>query len=192
MELALPDVAIITLCLAAVYLDLTRKKIPNYLTLSFMLAGLVYHAASGGFEGLWFSFSGLLAGIAMLFLPFAIGGMGGGDVKFLGAIGALQGAGFAFAALVLGVLLGGIMALAYLAIKGRLGRTLRRLFGFLLAPLFTAAGQGTGSSALLKLAAWFSPKAEKGEQKLFLPYGVPIAIGAIIVLSGVAAYLLPV
>jgi len=191
MTMAVNEVLLIIFCILAVYMDLTRKKIPNLLSFPFMLAGLIYHLVSGGLEGLWFSAFGLLAGIALLFLPFAIGGVGGGDVKFLGAVGALQGARFVVGAMIIGAVLGGLMALVLLLIKGRLGITLRRLSGIILSPLFGKIGAVTGSAAMLKLEGWFSPPANKEEPKLFLPYAVPLAVGALLAVSGLAVLIMP-
>ena len=80
-----------------------------------------------------------LGGFAVGFFPafvlFALGGMGGGDVKLLGAIGAIAGAVAATETLILAFLVGGVFALGKLAWHGRLfatlGRTLRSIFGTL-------------------------------------------------------------
>jgi len=157
MNFALNDLALVALSVPAIWLDLTSRKIPNLLTLPFIAIGLLYHLWTGGWEGLFFSLVGLAVGLGLLLLPFATGGIGGGDVKYLGAVGALQGAGFTLATLIIGAGLGGICALVLLAVKGRLGRTLRRLSGFLFTPLFRTLGLSFGSDRLFKIAAWFSP-----------------------------------
>jgi prepilin peptidase CpaA len=190
LEFALNDLALVALSVLAIWLDLTRRKIPNLLTLPFMLAGLVYHALFHGWGGLWFALVGLLVGLLLLLLPFALGGVGGGDVKYLGAVGALQGASFVVAAFLIGAVLGGLLSLGYLAVKGRLGLTLRRLSGFLFTPLFRTLGLSFGSDRLFKIAAWFSPPPDE-LPKLFLPYGVPIAIGALLTVSGLVQRYLP-
>jgi prepilin peptidase CpaA len=191
INLALHDLALILLSISAVYLDLTRKKIPNLLTLPFIAIGLLYHLWTGGWAGLFFSLVGLAAGLGLLLLPFATGGIGGGDVKYLGAVGALQGAGFTLATLIIGAGLGGICALVLLAVKGRLGITLRRLGGLVLAPLLRMIGLSLKSDLFFRAAAWFSPPPVGEEQPLTFPYGVPIAIGALLVLSGLAESWLP-
>ena len=54
---------------------------------------------------------GWLLGVAIFFVPFALGGLGGGDVKLLGALGAWLGpSGIFWAALYTGVA-GGVMAI---------------------------------------------------------------------------------
>jgi prepilin peptidase CpaA len=71
-----------------------------------------------------------LGGFAVGFFPafvlFAVGGMGGGDVKLLAAIGAIGGAIAATETLILAFVVGGLFALGKLAWHGRLFRTLGR------------------------------------------------------------------
>ncbi|HPZ64409.1 MAG TPA: prepilin peptidase, partial [Bacillota bacterium] len=91
MDLSLNEYILILLLMGAVYFDLTRRRIPNYLTIPAMVWGLLSYAVDSGWTGLWESLLGLLAGIGIFVIPFLLGGMGGGDVKLMGAIGALTG-----------------------------------------------------------------------------------------------------
>jgi prepilin peptidase CpaA len=59
----------------------------------------------------------MAAGIALLFIPFLLGGMGAGDAKLLGAIGAFVGAQGALIVFVYTAALGGIFALFLLAVN---------------------------------------------------------------------------
>jgi prepilin peptidase CpaA len=83
----------ISLVLAAIACacDLRTHRIPRVLTLGGALAGVAFHVASGGWPGATASVAGWVVGIAILFVPFALGGLGGGDVKLLGALGAWLG-----------------------------------------------------------------------------------------------------
>ena len=63
--------------------DLRSQKIPNMVTLPAALAALAYHTKINGLEGFLFSATGLAAGIALLILPYLMGGMGAGDAKLL-------------------------------------------------------------------------------------------------------------
>lgn len=71
--------------------DALRSKIPNLLNAALALAGLILNYVNGGLSGLTYSALGLLLGIGLLFLPWLMGGFGAGDVKALGALGALLG-----------------------------------------------------------------------------------------------------
>jgi prepilin peptidase CpaA len=46
----------------------------------------------------------------LLVIPFALGGIGAGDVKLLGIIGALKGPDFVFIAFLAAAITGGIMS----------------------------------------------------------------------------------
>lgn len=118
--------------------DLRYGIVANRLTVPAMLGGLLLHAVDGliqhGFaglaDGLLAAFAALLLGLIPMALLFLAGGLGGGDVKLAGAIGALSGSwqcvlsavfyGFVFAALLAVVVM----------IKHRIVlRTLQRLLG---------------------------------------------------------------
>jgi prepilin peptidase CpaA len=83
----------VTLGLAAVACgwDLRTRRIPQVLTLGGALAGVMFHLVSGGWNSAIASSAGWAVGVAIFFLPFALGGLGAGDVKLLGAIGAWLG-----------------------------------------------------------------------------------------------------
>jgi prepilin peptidase CpaA len=71
--------------------DLRTRRIPQLLTLGGALAGLAFHVVNGGWNAGVASAAGWGVGIAIFFVPFALGGLGAGDVKLLGAIGAWLG-----------------------------------------------------------------------------------------------------
>lgn len=70
------------------YFDLRWHRIPNWLVAVTVALSLIWHAAVGGLDGLWGSLAGLLLGTGLLFPIFLLRGMGAGDVKFFGALGA--------------------------------------------------------------------------------------------------------
>lgn len=110
--------------------DLRTRRIPQILTLGGALAGLVYHLTTGGWQGGLASLAGWAVGIAIFLAPFALGGLGAGDVKLLGAIGSWLGTGpVIWVALYTGVA-GGVLALVIAIAGGYLGPAvdnLRRL-----------------------------------------------------------------
>jgi len=110
--------------LAACVTDLRSRRIPNVLTFGAAVAALVYAGATGGWAGLGSATLGWLIGALAFIVPFALGGLGGGDVKLLAAIGAWLGpAGAFWVALYAGVA-GGVMALGVALATGYLRRAL--------------------------------------------------------------------
>lgn len=73
----------------AALLDFRTQKIPNYLTVTGAIVGVIYHTAAG--NGVLWSLAGLGVGFVLLLLPFILGGGGAGDVKLLAALGAWMG-----------------------------------------------------------------------------------------------------
>lgn len=112
----------------AVLFDQREQRIPNVLILAGIILGLSLNIVASGLAGAVFSLKGLLAGIALLFVPFALKGMGAGDVKLLGMVGAFKGALFTFYTFIAMAVWGGIIAVVLLINRGELLKTLRRLW----------------------------------------------------------------
>ena len=100
--------------------DLRTRRIPQVLTLGGALAGLAFHLAIGGWRAGVVCVLGWAVGLAIFFLPFALGGLGAGDVKLLGAIGAWLGpVNVLWVGLYAGVA-GGVLAIFVAVTKGYL------------------------------------------------------------------------
>src|SRR5262245_40960203 len=81
----------LTLAVIACTFDLRTRRIPRVLTIGGAIAGVAFHVMTGGWMAGAASLAGWTVGIAILLVPFALGGLGGGDVKLLGALGAWLG-----------------------------------------------------------------------------------------------------
>jgi prepilin peptidase CpaA len=112
----------------ATFTDLRNRRIPNWLVLPFLVAGIVASTWLHGWHGLGFSFAGLGLGLLLYGFLFWMGGMGAGDVKLAAAIGAWIGPNQLFIALVVTAMAGGIMVLGW------------ALFGGFLKDLFKGTG----------------------------------------------------
>lgn len=144
--------------------DLRCQKIPNLVTFPTMVVALAYHAQATGLNGFLFSAGGLALGIGLFIVPYALGGMGAGDVKLMGALGAIVGAKGIIVTSILVILAGGVYGLIL----------------FVLNPRYTAA--------LLKrlwvtLTTFVCTRQfilmPPGEEKMpALRYAIPIALGA--------------
>lgn len=122
----LSDYLLILLISACLYTDISKNRIYNIVLLPFVLASLITSLHSGGVSQLLWSAKGLLLGLALLFIPFALGGMGAGDVKLLGVVGALKGPVFVLSVFLTGAVAGGLFSLVLLLRAGRLKATLWR------------------------------------------------------------------
>jgi prepilin peptidase CpaA len=118
--------------LIAVVWDVASRRIPNLLTFGAALAAFAAHGYFDSWSGLGLSLLGWIVGVALFFPVFALGGMGAGDVKLLGAIGAWLGsASVVWVALYTGVA-GGILAVVVALFSGYLKQALRNVWGLLL------------------------------------------------------------
>jgi prepilin peptidase CpaA len=175
---------ILEICIAclvtgiAVWFDYRERRIPNYLVFTGMIAGLVIGMVSGGVKGLAWSVLGLLAGIGILFVPFAMGGIGAGDVKLLGAIGAILGAKGALFSMLYGAIAGGLISVIILARHGRLMPFLISILAWPAGILGYLIPGGIGRS--LKTMHHAKSSSHLPMSGLSIPYSVAIAIVLII------------
>jgi len=147
--------------------DLRSRRIPNWLVLPFLAAGIAVNAWAHGWLGVGQSFAGFGLGAAIYGLLFCLGGMGMGDVKLCAAIGAWIGPSQLIVALVITGLAGGVMAICWAAARGFLGS----LFSGSADLVFGLKRRGLRPHAELVLS---NPRARK------MPYAPAIAIGTLV------------
>lgn len=173
-EGAAVDVGLITslvfltvLLAVSVYRELKEHRIPNWLTVSGMLSGLMLAYARGG-GTLLSSLGGLGIGFGFLFIFYVFGGIGGGDVKLMGAIGALLGHKLIVPALFYTAVIGAFMAVVVLIWRRKPGSSPEK--ECVTEPPVPAAEGG--------------PPVPAAEQKpgATIPYGVAMAAGSIMAL----------
>lgn len=99
----------------SVFFDLTVRRIPNWI-IAFGLAGGLLLNASQGFTQFSHSLLGFIGGIAVFIVPFALGWMGAGDVKYFGVVGALLGIEWLPRVLFYSAMIAGVIAVAYTAV----------------------------------------------------------------------------
>ena len=108
------------LAAAACWFDVRTRRIPNWLTFPAALLGLVAATAAHGGHGTVSSAAGFLVGLALFFPLFVLKGLGAGDVKLMGALGAWLGTSMIFGVAFYTTLAGGVLALA-LIVRHRYG-----------------------------------------------------------------------
>ncbi len=99
-----------TLLLISSVFDIRFQRIPNWITFTAMVAGLTLNGALAGADGLITSAGGILLGTGIFVIPYAMGGMGAGDAKLMGAVGSFLGWKGALAAALLTMIVGGLYA----------------------------------------------------------------------------------
>ncbi len=148
----------------AVYTDLRWRIIPNRLTLPAIALGLALGFLGSGWHGLLMSGLGFLTGMALLILPFAVGKMGGGDVKLMGALGAWLGCYAVLNVALYSALAGGVLAILVAVKRKRLGVTIRNVW-LLLKCIFLFRSPETGCVLF--------------ERSIAIPYGLAIGGGVL-------------
>lgn len=151
--------------LIACVTDLKSRKIPNWLTFSVMVIGIV------GVIGLepvnWKTpLLGLGTGLGLLVVPFMLGGMGAGDLKLLMALGALLGPVRIFWVFLFAGVAGGLLALGYMIYR-------------------MGICQAVWRTGLMAQALWSGPRREVLRKtnetgQLSIPYGVAVLAGLIL------------
>jgi prepilin peptidase CpaA len=148
----------------ACWFDVRTRRIPNWLTFPAALIGLVATTAFHSGPGTVASVSGFFVGLAIFFPLFFLKGLGAGDVKLMGALGAWLGASVIFGVAFYTALAGGVFGLALILRHRYGGQAARNLY--LLIMHWRVFGIRPLDSLTLETAA--GPK---------LPYALPIAAG---------------
>jgi len=102
----------------AAFTDVRRFKVYNGLTYPLCLAGLVFAALTAGQQGFLESLTGVLLGFGVLLLPYMLGALGAGDVKFVAAVGAWLELQVMALAVLLGVIACGVYSV-FLIVRHR-------------------------------------------------------------------------
>lgn len=161
--------------LIAAVTDLKSRRIPNIVTYSTIALALFIYGLVSGWSGFAFSLKGTACGLSLLLFPYLLGGMGAGDVKLMGAVGAVLGIDHTVYAFLVIALLGGAVSVAVIVARGEFLLILKRLWNALCCMF--------GGVGVTALQADRQALKQKG-----LPYGVVIACGTAAYITYVAAY----
>jgi len=119
----------VLLVAAAVYTDVRWGKIFNHLTITAIALGLVINSLTGGIDGFVHSIGGVGLGLGLFLISCLLGRiLGGGDIKLLTAIGALQGPAFLGWTMLCTAIIGGVLAVIVALRHGILIEKLKILF----------------------------------------------------------------
>ncbi|SRR6266545_2029458 len=172
--------------IAAAIIDWWKFKVPNRLTFPLIISGWVlglcnnfgleagYNPAQGQVGGIGAALLGTAVACALLLPVYAIGGMGAGDVKmtmgfgsWIGAFyGTPDGLGIIFWAFCVGTIVGGIIALGMIMVRGQYRTNIQNIRDIL--------GDFATSSSVTEVAEKANQRRSRWHR---LPYGVPLCIG---------------
>ena len=166
------DWLLVVLVLTAGILDIKTRRVPNWLTVSGFAMALAFRLPYGTGPVL----DGLAAGLIAFAISvpfFALGGLGGGDVKLLAAVGAFLGVDRLWIALLVTALVGGGLALVAVIQQRRLGTTIANLYMVMRSLRSKEAYTGW------KGAEGDAPLTIRSAGVITRPYAVAIAAGAV-------------
>lgn len=136
------------------------------ITIPVMIAGIGMNQIIDGKMGLIDSIAGILIAFGLLMIPFMIGGLGGGDVKLMMAIGAIMGFHFTLQTIVYTAIIGACIALGIIIPQKRCAKAFVNLKQYILSMILL--------QSLVKI--------DQVENQTYFPYGLPIAMGAFMAL----------
>ncbi|WP_051237757.1 A24 family peptidase [Lacticigenium naphthae] len=172
-------IALASLLALASYYDFKERRIPNKLTVPFLAFGVLYHLLTAGLSGLVFSLAGFGIGLGVFFIFFALGFMGAGDAKLMGAIGSMLGWILTAEAILYIAAIGGVIAIVTMAIKGRLWVLMKKIGFVLLKPLFYFLYLKTKKQSFLEWYNKFTDQKIFTEQE-YIPYAGAITLGTVL------------
>jgi prepilin peptidase CpaA len=163
-------VLVLLVAIAAVY-DLRFRRIPNWLVLTGLALGVGLNSFLSQWTGARASLLGICLAFGIYFPLYLLRGMGAGDVKLMAAVGAIAGPANWFAIFIISALLGGMVAIILLLVRGRLLNSLWNIV-FLLQRVSSLKAPYAREELDIS-----SPKSLK------LPHGVVIAGGSMLFLA---------
>lgn len=148
--------------LAATVIDIRTRRIPNTLTAAMALVGIGLAATELGGISLGASAVGFVIGFALMLPGHALGATGAGDVKLMGAVGAIVGPGMVVNAFLFTAVAGGVLAVAVALRRRRLSATL------------------AGTARMIAAPAGTKREIESATSSSRFAYGPAIAVGSVL------------
>jgi prepilin peptidase CpaA len=166
--LTLFDLIVVVVTSLAVFFDLRVRRIPNWLILFGLGAGLILNLYSGTSQFIY-SILGFFIGVGVFVVPFSLGWIGAGDVKYFGVIGAMLGMEWIPRVVFYSAVVAGIMAIGA-ALVGRCR------IGFLKTAWYECKIAVLSCGQILPETV--SMRVSKGAYSL--PWGVALSLGTIL------------
>jgi len=174
-SLSVPAVVVLICTAIAAMTDWHNFTIRNTITLPLICTGILYHAISSDTVWLLESIAAVCLVGTILFVPYVLGVMGGGDLKLMAAVGAWLGIRQTLYVLIASSLVAGVYALVLLLQRGERKRTLLNLQ--VMYYKFRTLSAHLGPDERIETVV-----GREDRRRRVIPFGVMIALGVIIVL----------
>ena len=163
------QVLAIAVVLAAALYDVRSRRIPNWISITGILLGIGLNTfLYRGIPGLLLSIQGLALGFGAYFALYLLHAMGAGDVKLMGAVGALVGWRDWLAIFFLTAILGGLLAGIVVVMRKRVQKTAVNV-GYILGEMRYGRAAYLGREEL----------DVRSPHSMSMPHGAVIALGTI-------------
>lgn len=170
MQLNMLIPMLLVLLLIAVITDIHSRKIPNLLIVAGLVIAMIGQLFLPSGEGWQAWLLGMLAGFAAFLPLYLLHGMAAGDVKLMSAVGAFVGWGMALKIALVTFIIGGIMGIIYILVKGRTMQAWHNICAILLPIAVRNTGVSIENTDI------------SGQSVGSVPYAGAIALGTLTVL----------
>ena len=156
----------VLVALAGAVVDVRTARISNRLTYTTLLIALLLRATLLGVSGLKSGVLGFFISGGLFLFLFALGAMGGGDMKLMAAVGAWVGGTQVLTLVLSAAMAGGVLALGRMILSRSLAQSLRNTVHL----LYYRLTSGIRVHPELNV---------QSARSLRVPFGVAIAVGAL-------------
>jgi prepilin peptidase CpaA len=156
---------VLAICL---YTDVRYKKVYNAVLFPAAVIAVIGNLYFSGLAGGINCIKGMFLGMALIFIPFAAGGMGAGDVKLMGVVGVFKGPEFVWLSFLATAIIGGLLAIAVMVKDGQLKVRVKEIWYTFLSLLHVIPRVNMVGSM------------NDGRVHLTFPYGIAITAGTLV------------
>ena len=166
-----PVVVVLTAAIFAAATDIRQFKVYNALTFPLAGMGFLYHTLAPSGLGFAQSGYGLAVGFSLLIVPYALGGLGAGDVKFLAGIGAWIGPQAILPILIIGCIATGVYSATVILRTRGLNGIAANVRCLVHSVVAHAAGSAPSTEGVQAIAR------EPDRRERLVPFSAMLAIG---------------
>ena len=129
--LHLTNLSVAALVMTAAVWDVRTRRVPNWLVISGLAFALLTQCLEHGvLAGSWTWLLGTATGLGLFLGIYLLGGMGAGDVKLMGAVGAFMAPTGVLHVTLVSFIVGGALALTMMLIRGNAHRMFANVSAF--------------------------------------------------------------